>query len=65
MQTGRHGIYAAVIDNAIYLPGGATQQGFGVTGTHDAYVVSVAPPELIPRQAPILAPRRPRVPRTD
>jgi N-acetylneuraminic acid mutarotase len=63
MRTGRHGIYAAVIGNIIYLPGGATLQGFGVTGTHDSYVVDVAPPEQFPRQAPILAPRRPREPR--
>lgn len=44
MQTGRHGIYAATIeyDGAtwIFLPGGATQAGFGVTDVNDAYVVS-------------------------
>jgi N-acetylneuraminic acid mutarotase len=60
MQTGRHGIYAAVIGNVIYLPGGATLQGFGVTGIHDAYVVNLAPAELVPRQPIILAPRRGR-----
>jgi len=40
MQTGRHGIYAAVIGNTIYLPGGATIQGLGVTGVNHAYVVN-------------------------
>lgn len=59
MQTGRHGIYAAVIGNTIYLPGGATLQGFGVTGINEAYVVN-APPALVPRMRVILAPRRTR-----
>jgi len=59
MQTGRHGIYAAVIGNAVYLPGGATRQGFGVTATNEAYVIE-APPPLIPRQRVILVPRRRR-----
>ena len=59
MQTGRHGIYGAVIGNTIYLPGGATIQGFGVTGVHDAYVIS-APLPSVPRQKVILTPRRRR-----
>ena len=63
MRTGRHGIYGAVIGNMIFLPGGATSAGFGVTGVHDAFLVTVPPTELVPRQAPILAPRRPREPR--
>lgn len=38
MPTPRHGIAAAVIGRIIYLPGGATRQGFGVTATHQAFV---------------------------
>ena len=41
MQTGRHGIYAAVRGNVIYLPGGATVQGLGTTGVNEAYVIEV------------------------
>jgi N-acetylneuraminic acid mutarotase len=63
MRVGRHGIYAAVIGNQIYLPGGATVAGFGVTGIHDAYLVPVAPGETPPRAPVILAPRRDRTPR--
>jgi N-acetylneuraminic acid mutarotase len=59
MQTGRHGICAAVIGNVVYLPGGATMQGFGVTGVNEAYVIG-PPSFLIPRQKVILAPRRAR-----
>lgn len=57
MQTGRHGIYAAVISNTVYLPGGATRQGFGVTAINESYVVAIP---LIPRQKVILGPRRRR-----
>ncbi len=39
MQTGRHGIYAALLGNVIYLPGGSIRQGLGVTGTNEAYVL--------------------------
>jgi N-acetylneuraminic acid mutarotase len=60
MQPGRHGIYAAVIGGTIYLPGGATAAGFGVTGSHESYVVPTGAPELIPRQPVILPPRRTR-----
>jgi N-acetylneuraminic acid mutarotase len=58
MPIGRHGIYAAVLGNAIHLPGGATQQGFGVTGIHDAFVVEprARRPDPVPR------PRNRRVP---
>lgn len=56
MQTGRHGIYAAVTHNVIHLPGGATQQGFGVTATNDAYVVDNR--TLLPRLPVILSDRR-------
>lgn len=58
MQTGRHGISAAVVGNVIYLPGGATRAGFGVTGWHDAYVVD--PPAVVPRAPVILSKRRQR-----
>ena len=64
MQTGRHGIYAAVRGRAIYLPGGATLQGLGTTGVHDVYVIAVppfarAPVRPVPhaRPAPIARPR--------
>jgi N-acetylneuraminic acid mutarotase len=59
MQTGRHGIYAAVLGNAAYLPGGATHQGLGVSAVNEAYVVGF-PPLLIPRQKVVLSPRRTR-----
>ncbi len=43
MLTGRHGIYAAVIGNVIYLPGGAIRQGIGPTDINEAYAVGSAP----------------------
>jgi len=58
MPVGRHGIYAAVLGNAIHLPGGATQEGFGVTGVHDAFVVE----PRTPRAGPVPRPRGPRPP---
>lgn len=61
MQTARHGISGAVIGNAIYLPGGATNEGFGVTGASDAYLIPLAP-ALVPRQPVILSPRRTKTP---
>jgi len=36
MRTPRHGTGAAVIDYAFYVPGGATQQGFGATDVVEA-----------------------------
>src|SRR4029453_18850691 len=39
MQTGRHGIYAGVLGNVIYIPGGAVLEGLGVTGVNEAYVI--------------------------
>jgi N-acetylneuraminic acid mutarotase len=57
MQTPRHGIYAAVLGNAVYLPGGATQQGIGVTAINEAYVIERP---LVPRQPVILSNRRRR-----
>ena len=44
MQTGRHGIYAAVIGATIYLPGGSTVQGLGTTGVNEAYVINLTAP---------------------
>ncbi len=61
MQTARHGIYAAVLGNTIYLPGGATIQGIGVTAVNEAYVIDV-PPSLLARQKVVLPPRRTRPP---
>lgn len=58
MAVGRHGIYAAVIGNLFYLPGGATSQGFGATRHNDVYVID--PPALIPREPVVLSPRRRR-----
>ena len=40
MQTPRHGIFAAVTGNVIYIPGGGIQQGFGATDVNEAYVVA-------------------------
>ena len=39
MRTPRHGIFASVIGNAIYIPGGAIQQGFGATDVNEVYVI--------------------------
>ncbi|MEX0880298.1 MAG: kelch repeat-containing protein [Thermoanaerobaculia bacterium] len=52
MQTARHGIYAAVLRNVVYLPGGATREGFDATGVNEAYVFD---PPLAPRQPVILS----------
>jgi N-acetylneuraminic acid mutarotase len=51
MPVGRHGIYAAVLGNAIHLAGGATHEGFGVTGIHDAFNVDprTSRPAPVPR----------------
>jgi hypothetical protein len=37
MATPRHGINAAVLGSRVYLPGGATVEGFGVTGVNEAF----------------------------
>ncbi len=37
MLTGRHGFAAAAVDNRIYLPGGATSQGFGAGDAHTVF----------------------------
>jgi N-acetylneuraminic acid mutarotase len=39
MRTPRHGTGAASVDGVLYVPGGATVQGFGAVATHEAYVV--------------------------
>jgi N-acetylneuraminic acid mutarotase len=36
MPDRRHGTGAAVVDGVIYIPGGATEQGFGAVDTHSA-----------------------------
>jgi len=41
MPTPRHGFAASVIDKRIYLPGGATQPGFGATRVNDVFVLDV------------------------
>ena len=42
MTIPRHGIGAAVVDGRIYIPGGATLQGFGAVNANDALIV-IAP----------------------
>jgi len=37
MQTGRHGIGAAVIGNRLYVPGGATHEGFGAVAVNESF----------------------------
>jgi N-acetylneuraminic acid mutarotase len=37
MLTPRHGTGAAVLNDVLYLPGGATRQGFGAVDTNEAY----------------------------
>ena len=37
MLNPRHGIGAAVVDDRVYIPGGATTQGFGASAIHDVY----------------------------
>jgi N-acetylneuraminic acid mutarotase len=39
MPTPRHGIGAAAIGDRIFVPGGATVQGFGATAAHEVYRV--------------------------
>lgn len=35
MPTPRHGMAAAAVDGKLYVPGGATRQGFGAVATHE------------------------------
>jgi N-acetylneuraminic acid mutarotase len=37
MRTGRHGIGAAVVNGAIYVPGGATRAGFGAVADQEVF----------------------------
>ena len=39
MVTPRHGIGPAVLGDRIYVPGGATVEGFGATGVHEFFTV--------------------------
>ena len=43
MPTPRHGIGAAVLLSDIFIPGGATVQGFGATDVHEVLRVQTAP----------------------
>jgi N-acetylneuraminic acid mutarotase len=42
MPGGRHGIWASVISNKIFLPGGGVVAGFGATGVNQVFTVSAA-----------------------
>jgi N-acetylneuraminic acid mutarotase len=44
MRTPRHGMGAAVVDGALYVPGGADRQGFAAVATHERLVPVAAPP---------------------
>src|SRR5262249_3392571 len=37
MQTGRHGIGAAVVGSRLYVPGGATHEGFGAVAVNESF----------------------------
>jgi hypothetical protein len=39
MPTPRHGMFASVVGQAVYLAGGATQPGFAATDTNEVFVV--------------------------
>ena len=39
MPTPRHGIWASVIDNNIFLPGGGIVSGFGATNVNEVFIV--------------------------
>jgi N-acetylneuraminic acid mutarotase len=58
MQTGRHGIYAAVLGDVVYLPGGSTVQGLGTTGVNEAYEIDRS--DATARQPVVLSVPRPR-----
>jgi hypothetical protein len=40
MSTPRHGIWASVIGNEIFLPGGGLVSGIGPTNINQAFIVS-------------------------
>ena len=37
MRTGRHGIGAAAVGNRVYVPGGATHEGFGAVAVNESF----------------------------
>lgn len=39
MRTPRHGMAAAAVDDVVFVPGGATTQGFGAVDTHEAFTL--------------------------
>ena len=39
MPTPKHGIWASIIGNTIYLPGGGTVQGLGATASQESFTV--------------------------
>jgi N-acetylneuraminic acid mutarotase len=39
MPTPRHGVGAVAVGDRIFIPGGATVQGFGATAAHEVYTV--------------------------
>jgi hypothetical protein len=39
MPTPRHGIWAAVIGNRVYIPGGGVVQGFGASNINEVFIV--------------------------
>lgn len=49
MAIPRHGTVAAALGDAIHVPGGATRQGVGVSGAHDAFVPPAGDPMRIRR----------------
>jgi N-acetylneuraminic acid mutarotase len=52
MPTPRHGTVAVTVGDAIYVPGGASRQGFGIAGVTESFV---------PPSGPVLEVRRLRV----
>ncbi len=52
MTVPRHGIGAALLDGLIYIPGGATLEGLGVSGAHDVFDPLAPPPTVVPTLPP-------------
>jgi len=48
MPLPRHGIWASVIGNKIYVPGGGAHEGLNPTNTNQIFTVRVAPPTPTP-----------------
>ena len=40
MPTPKHGIWASIIGNTAYLPGGGAAQGLGATTSHESFTVA-------------------------